>query len=161
MFFDYFQKMAAKARQTANSEEAKVIKKKLIKTGTILAIIGFGGVFTCFILFALNSIRSVNDHEFGFSPAILIPFFLFVPFGFVGGMGASAVSLGLRIVIAEKATDFFDQNAYCPNCGDVVTSGEKYCDKCGHALLVDKVCSVCNTENDMDSKFCKNCGNEL
>ena len=35
----------------ANSERAKALRKKLITIGLVLAILGFGGVFVCFILF--------------------------------------------------------------------------------------------------------------
>lgn len=160
--FSYFQNLAAKAKTVTNSEEAKNIKNKLIKIGASMAIGGFLGAFVCFVLFVVLAFQSVNDFSNdGFSFLILIPFCLFIPCGVVGGIGAFALYLGLGIVVAKATTNFLDNNSYCPYCGDVVEEGELYCKKCGKPLLSKKICSKCDTENDMESKYCKHCGNKL
>lgn len=159
----YFQNLAAKAKQTTNSEEAKQIKDKLIRIGITLIVVGFLGAFICFIAFAVLAFSNVMHHDFesGLGFLFLIPFFLLIPFFSVGTIGVICLKLGLGIIIAKATTNFIDQNSYCPNCGDVVEADEKYCKKCGKPLLAAKVCEACQTENDMESKYCKNCGHKL
>ena len=155
----YFQKLAQKAKETTNSKEAEAIKRKLIRIGLIMAILGIGGAFACFVSFVICSFSMVNNMSF--SPLISIPFILFIPCGFVGGIGATILNLGLGIVVAKGTVNFLDTNSYCPNCGDVISEDEKYCSKCGKPLLVNKVCNNCHKENDIDAKYCINCGNKL
>ncbi len=157
--FSYFQNLAAKAKKTTNSKEAKQIKDKLILIGAIMAAVGGIGAFLCFVAFGILGFNSVQN--FGSFFWVLSPFFLFIPFAAVGGIGAFVLYLGIGIQIAKVATNFLDQNSYCPSCGDVVEPNERYCKKCGAPLLVSKICSNCNTENDMESKYCKNCGHML
>ena len=156
---EYLLTLVGKANKAANSEEAIAIRKKLIKYGIIGMIVGFGGSFICFVLFASLAIASVNS--FGFSPAIIIPFVLFIPCGVIGGLGTLSLKAGLSIVVGQAVTKFIDENSYCPNCGDLVTDGEKFCNKCGVPLLSKKHCSKCGTDNDMKDNFCKECGNKL
>ncbi len=161
--FSYFQNLAAKAKQTTNSKEAKQIRDKLIRIGIGMTVFGFLGAFICFIVFVVLAFSNVMQHDFnsGISFLFLIPFFLLIPFFCVGTIGVLCLKLGLGIVVAKAATDFIDQNSYCPNCGDVVEADEKYCKKCGKPLLATKICPSCKTENDMESKYCKNCGHRL
>ena len=150
--FSYFQNLAAKAKQVTNSEEAKNIRDKLLKTGIPMAVCGFLGAFACFVLFVVFGFMSVEGGSFNI--LILVPFLLLIPCSIIGGIGAFAIYLGLGIVVAKATTNFLDNNSYCPNCGDVVEEGELYCKKCGKPLLSKKICSSCHTENDMESVYC-------
>lgn len=159
-FFDYFKELAAKAKTTTNSKEAMAIRNKLIKIGIILLVIGGIGSFISFISFGLIGFSAVSNFGEGFG-FIFIPFFLIVPFTLVAYAGGVSLYLGLGITVAKATANFVDNNRYCPHCGDLVKGDELYCDKCGSPLLINKVCQYCNTENDLNSKFCKNCGNKL
>ncbi len=156
----YFQNLAAKAKNVTNSKEAQSIKDKLLKIGISMALGGFLGAFTCFVLFVVFGFMGVSGGG-GFSLILLIPFFLMIPCFTIGGIGLFAIYLGLGIVVAKATTNFLDNNSYCPNCGDVVEEGELYCKKCGHPLLSKKICTQCQTENDMESAYCKHCGSKL
>lgn len=195
---NYFKELAAKANNTTNSEESKSIRKKLIIIGTILSVIGYIGVISCFISFILIGVQTVNNfgksstnsgqnyhypnfevdnsseiidyfnslptdqNEDEFFPTrILIPFFLFPIFGIVAGIGTSILKLGLGIVVTGYASKFVDTNHYCPNCGDLIDEDEKFCNKCGQRLQIDKVCRDCGHENDYTSVYCSNCGSKL
>lgn len=161
-FFNYFRELAEKARKATNKEETIRIRNKLIKTGIVLLVIGLIGVFTCFVSFALiafNNFKNFGGID-GFGK-IFIPFFLIIPFGVMSSIGGTALYLGLGITVAKAATEFADTNRYCPYCGDLVTEDEYYCNKCGKPLLKNKVCKKCHTENDLNSSYCKNCGNKL
>lgn len=158
---NYFKNLVAKAQKATNSEEAKRIRKKLIKIGAIMAILGFSGSFACFVMFGIIGFNNVTTANFNGFGLILIPFFLITPCFLVGTIGVYALYLGLSIVVGSKTVDFLDENSYCPYCGDVVEPDEKFCDKCGKPLLKNKICNDCGYENDMKAKFCKNCGKKL
>ncbi len=150
----YFQSLFQKAKTTTNSKETEQIKRKLIKSGLIMLIIGSILTFICFISFTTIAWN-------GSTNLMLIPFVLFIPSGILVCIGGIVLKLGLGIVVAKATTNFLDVNSYCPHCGDVVEVDEKYCKRCGKPLLANKICSICQTENDMESKYCKNCGNKL
>lgn len=160
MLNDYLQKMVAKAQNATDSAEAQEIKDKLIKYGKFGTIVGFGCGFVCFIGFGIFGFKNVSSMG-GYIAPMLVCFFLFMPFMVLGMLGTVALKAGLGIIIAQKATDFLDQNSYCPKCGNVVTDGEMYCDKCGSPLLKAKVCKNCNYENNMEAEFCIKCGTKL
>lgn len=57
-------------------------------------------------------------------------------------------------------------------CGKVVLADTKFCPGCGHKFdeIVEisasdktnkKTCNSCQAENEMDAKFCRDCGNNL
>lgn len=177
-FLAYFKNLAAKAKTTLNTEEALQIRNKLIKIGIILLVIGGIGLAITILLpvimmttnmkGAFNDFNSMNPgfgdtfngvfDSFIWSAVILI---LVVPFGICAGVGCFSIYLGLGIVVVKATVNFTDPNKYCPHCGDVVFDDEKYCNKCGKPLLVNKVCNKCNTENDLEANYCKTCGNKL
>ena len=49
----------------------------------------------------------------------------------------------------------------CHKCNSVQDIDAKFCDDCGTALLKSKPCPNCNELNDADAKFCDNCGDKL
>lgn len=142
----------------ANSTKAKKLRKKLLGIGLTLAILGFGGVITCFALFVING---VTNTSFEPGPGIIVPFILFVPCGFVGGIGMMIAHLGFSIAIAGYASNIYSETVIlkCPECGDPISTGELFCTKCGHKLR--NQCSKCGHINEPNDKFCAKCGNEL
>lgn len=49
----------------------------------------------------------------------------------------------------------------CPKCNTVNDENEKYCRNCGFQLSSSRVCPNCNSVNKTDSKFCHKCGTTL
>ena len=145
----------------ANSAKAKKLRRKLLGIGIPLAILGFGGMITCFILFVVFSIGNFNSSSFGPSPAMIVPFCLFVPMGFLGGIGMMITHLGLSIAITGYASNLINETVTqkCPECGDPISANELFCTKCGHKLR--NQCSKCGFVNEPNDKFCAKCGNEL
>ena len=47
----------------------------------------------------------------------------------------------------------------CPNCRTPNDLDRKYCVECGHALTAG--CKVCGATNPASAKFCGTCGNRL
>ena len=143
----------------ANSEKAKKLRKKLLSIGLPMAIIGCVGVFVCFVLFATAGFSAFGEN--GFTARILVPFILFIPFGFLGSIGAIIASYGFKIVVTGYATELIDETVgnNCPKCGDKIINDEMFCSKCGYQ--VRKECPDCKTINSHKDKFCKKCGKEL
>lgn len=156
----FFSKIVEKANKTANSEKAKEIRSKLIKYGITGAVVSGLLVFIGFISFAASGMSAVNSASFGFPTGIIVSMFVFM----LGGVGLSisslAIKAGFSIVVAGFATDIADINQYCPKCNDRVDADEVFCNKCGHNLRANKLCS-CGTQNDVNDKFCKTCGKNL
>lgn len=53
------------------------------------------------------------------------------------------------------------QTETCPNCGDKLLPGAKFCNNCGTKIGGAKVCPDCNFENLANAKFCSNCGRKF
>ena len=156
---DEIKALNSDVKNAATSERAKKLRKKLLSIGLPLAIIGFVGVFTCFVLFATAGFDAFDEH--GFTARVLVPFFLIIPCAFIGSIGAAISSLGFRIVVVGYTSDLIDETVgnNCPNCGDKISPDEIFCSNCGYQLK--KECPLCKTINSHKDKFCKKCGKEL
>lgn len=144
----------------ANCEKAKKLRKKLLGIGLPIAIIGFVGVFVCFVLFATAGFDAFGEGG-GFTARVLVPFILFIPCGVLGGIGASIASLGFKIVVTGYTTNLVDSvvGNNCPNCSDRVEGGEMFCSKCGTPLK--KTCTKCQHINNGKNEYCEKCGEKL
>ena len=146
-------------KDVTNCERARNLRKKLLTIGLTMAIVGFLGVFICFILFATAGFSGFDKN--GFTARLLVPFILFVPCGIVGGIGARIATLGFKIVVVGYTTNLIDEAVgnNCPKCGDKITQDEIFCSNCGCKIKVE--CPDCKTINTHKDKFCKKCGKNL
>ncbi len=152
-------KLNNSVKNVSNCQKAKALRKKLLCIGLPMAILGGIGVITCFILFATAGNAAFGEN--GFTPRLLIPFFLFIPCGIVAGLGLSIARLGFQILITGYTTHLVDEvvGNHCPNCKDMVEEDEIFCSACGTRLKIE--CSNCKTINTLNNKYCKNCGKAL
>ncbi len=153
-------KLNGDVKTVANCEKAKTLRKKLLSIGIPIAVLGFLGVFVCFILFATAGSDGFKSGG-GFSARLLIPFILFIPFGIVGCIGATIAGMGFKILVTGYATKLVDETVgnNCPACGDPIDGDETFCSACG--ARVKKECPSCHTVNPAKDKFCKKCGTPL
>lgn len=156
---DEIKALNSDVKNAANSERAKKLRKKLLCIGLPIAIIGFAGVLTCFILFATAGFDAFGDH--GFTARVMVPFVLIIPFAIIGSVGSAISSLGFKIIIVGYTSDLIDETVgnNCPKCGDKISQDEIFCSKCGFQLR--KECPDCKTMNSHKDKFCKKCGKQL
>lgn len=152
-------------KNVTNCEKAKKLRKTLFRVGIPLTIIGFLGVFVCFILFLTGIdtlIKGFNTISANSLPTrILIPGILLIPCGIVGGTGSMLVSLGFKIVVAGYSTNLINEanGKNCPKCGATIDSEMMFCSKCGAQL--NKECSNCKHINNHASSYCEKCGTNL
>ena len=149
----------ADVKNVANCQRARKLKSTLLLIGLPLAIIGFGGVFVCFALFATAGFDAFGPN--GFTPRILVPFLLFIPCGVVGAIGARLASLGFKIVVTGYTTNLIDEvvGNNCPHCGAEYSAASRFCPKCGRQ--VRKECPHCQHINSHKNAYCEKCGHKL
>jgi len=149
----------ADVSNVANSEKAKRLRKTLITIGLPMAIVGFLGVFICFILFATAGMSAFGQN--GFTARIIVPFVLFLPCAAIGGIGANIASLGFKIVVTGYTTNLINETVgnTCTECGATITNETNYCPKCGKAA--QKECTSCGHKNSNKHDYCEKCGNKL
>ena len=149
----------ADVKDVANCEKAKNLRKKLIKIGLPLSIIGWLGVFVCFVLFATAGNAAFGPN--GFSARLIVPMVLFLPLFIMGGIGSTIAGHGFNIVVTGYATNLIDEvvGNNCPNCGESINSEMCFCTKCGTA--VRKECPNCKHVNDVKNEYCAKCGTKL
>ena len=138
----------------ANSEKAKNLRKKLLKIGLPIAIVGFLGVFICFALFATAGLGASQARR-------MIPFILIIPCAIVGGFGSWVASIGFKIAVTGYTTNLIDEAVgnNCPNCHTRAEEGKAFCPRCGHQL--NKQCANCGFVNHFKNQHCEKCGRKL
>lgn len=158
--FGMFSKIVENANKTANNEKAKEIRTKLIRYGSIGAVIFGIMVFGGFIGFAASGMSAVQSMSDGFPFGIIVSMVFFMLGGFGLSISSLAIKAGLAIVVAGITTNVLDVNDYCPKCNDRVDDNEIFCNNCGNNLRANKLCS-CGTQNNLNDKFCRSCGKSL
>lgn len=146
-------------KNITNCEKAKKLRKKLLAIGLPLAIIGYLGVFVCFVLFATAGADGFSEN--GFSARLIVPFVLIIPMAVIACIGTMLASLAFKIIITGYTTDLADSvvGNNCPSCGDKITEEELFCNKCGKPLR--RQCPKCNHVNSIKNDYCEKCGEKL
>ena len=118
----------------ANSEKAKKLRKKLLKIGIILAIIGYIGTIGLFICTAVLMFNDVSAGFNGGGMGFLIPFFLIIPFAIMATIGTTLIKLALSIIIVGYTSDLADSTVgnNCPNCGDRISEANYFATNVEH-----------------------------
>ncbi len=60
-------------------------------------------------------------------------------------------------VVSERDEDLSE----CGECGAMVNSDDKFCNKCGAKIVSQVICSECGTEVSSEYNFCPGCGTGL
>lgn len=157
---DTIKELNADVNNVANCEKAKALRKKLLIIGLPMAILGFLGVFVCFVLFATAGFDAFDPNG-GFTARVMVPFILFLPCGAVGGIGAQIAALGFKIVVTGYTSNLINETVgnNCPNCGATITSETHFCPKCGTQIKAE--CPSCHHVNSVKNDFCEKCGTRL
>lgn len=50
--------------------------------------------------------------------------------------------------------------ARCPECGEPIGEGDRFCDNCGLEITAERLCA-CGHRNDAGARFCSACGQPL
>lgn len=175
----YLKSLVAKANQATNSEEAKKIKKKLLKIGIILSVIGLllviGATIVMFVGFGSSANVDMQNPQINMS-GILVPAafgsVMFIIGGILLVIGVIAINLSLSIVIAgvtsswldvkneeEKSVNQSNPNYdVCPHCKAQIAKNSKFCSNCGKSTVQTIICPHCNAKNPIENKYCLNCG---
>lgn len=155
---NYFTNLVNKAKNTANSEEAKAIRKKLLRYGGFGLLVGLLMVVGGFISFATYKPGSAGINSSGPIGAMVV----FMLGGLVSGLSLYVLFAGFSIFAAGVSTKFLDTRDKCPNCNDGIDSDEKKCSKCGYDLEGNKKyrCS-CGKINQAGDTYCRTCGTKL
>jgi membrane protease subunit (stomatin/prohibitin family) len=72
-----------------------------------------------------------------------------------GGGGGGGAPVAPTAAGAAAAT------VACPNCGNPVAVGSKFCNTCGNQIPQGVVCGNCNAQLPAGSKFCTSCGAKI
>lgn len=134
-------------------------KKRIMKIiGICMIVLG--------VVFIIVGITGFTDWD--------SPRYIFMPIGIlVSGIGSMVLVFAFRQqIIAHQAKVYApilkelkqeimpDKNVVnCPDCGTANDVDSKYCKECGKPLR--KVCPYCNADVNNDSKFCPKCGRSL
>jgi membrane protease subunit (stomatin/prohibitin family) len=78
------------------------------------------------------------------------------------GLGTGA-GLGMMIpgMLQQAMAGGAQPKVRCPNCGQDIPFGSKFCPECGHNLSATVTCPKCGATLPAGSKFCPNCGEQL
>lgn len=141
----------ADAKNVANCEKAKKLRKKLLAIGLPMAIGGFLGIVVYF------ACVTFLDADFGLSISLPISFVCLV----VAAIGLCFSILGFEIAITGYTTNMIDETVgnNCPKCGETISSEMNFCSKCG--AKIRKECSNCKHINEHKSDYCEKCGAKL
>lgn len=174
---NFIKNLLYKARHTTNTKKAQKIKNWLliggglgVLIGVIISISGFYG----FVKGGFDSVNNFGSTGFPENPTDFynpggftepkafnpIPYMaMFMGGGFLAGISMYAVYGGLAITVAKVTTNFLDDRAKCPKCGDEVDADEDVCSTCGFKLKEhsEKECS-CGKINKASDAFCRSCG---
>ena len=73
----------------------------------------------------------------------------------------SGKELNVSDFLNGEATHKHSNESVCPNCGQHIAPGSKFCNHCGAKLETKSYCPECGAEISAGSIFCSNCGKRL
>lgn len=77
------------------------------------------------------------------------------------GFGNLAQSTIGSVNMAQPQTAATSEGVRCPECGELVPNGAKFCMACGAKMEKQEVCPACGEPIVKGAKFCLNCGRRL
>ena len=77
------------------------------------------------------------------------------------GFGNLAQSTIGSVNMAQPQTAATSEGVRCPECGEPVPNGAKFCMACGAKMEKQEVCPACGEPIVKGAKFCLNCGRRL
>ena len=93
----------------ANCEKAKMIKKKLLRIGGIMTVVGAIGILFCIACIALSALVDINSQNSSIPVMLIAGLICFLPAIVVFGFGLTILNSGFKINIIDHVSELVEE----------------------------------------------------
>lgn len=142
------------------SKELTSNRKILYYAGHVISIIGFLFFISLFFTIFLSDPFEMMDQTYNPMAPTFIGFFLIIIGQFISNIGLKGKAGSGLILDPKQARE--DLKPYSSQVGGMINDALEEIDLKNNSKEIIMIrCRSCNTLNDEDARFCKNCGSSL